>query len=203
MNLNKLYKILYKYVATGKETSLASQMRGVYHDHGNLVACNTGTLFVINCGLVYAPVNEGRILHKNGEFVETLDGYGKALPYPDYKKIIPEKFADANLILCGNECKELVNACKLIPKLKDGAKQVYIRIGNLATVDPKIVVDVAEAFNVLGEEFDVFVFTSEDKQYKPVVFASRCSTSAVVVMPFYNVECCISILEALEIGDLL
>lgn len=202
MNLNKLYKILYKYVTTGKEkTRYADRLCGVYHDRGNLVACNTHTLFVLDAA--YDPVKEGSVLDKKGKPITAVDENGNPRTYPDYKTVIPKNLADARLILSKDECEELVKACSLIPKSKDTSKQVYIRIGNLATVDPKIVVDVAEAFAILGEKFDVLVFTERDAQYLPVVFDSRSSASIVVTMPFCNVESCVSVQEALEVGDLL
>lgn len=201
MDLNKLYKILYKYVAEGSETPLAKQMRGVYHDRGNLVACNTGTLFVLHCDPAYSPEKEGLILDKKGNTLVVNDDNENPLPYPDYKKIIPARAVDAEMILGKNECENFIKACRSIRAANDVAKQVYIRVGNLVNVDPKIVVDIVNAFNLLKENFEVLIYAEKDKQFKPIVFASENST--VVTMPFVNTECVISVEEALEIGDLL
>ena len=201
MNLKKLYKILYKYVADGTEkTPSAELMKGIYHDRGCLVACNTHTLFVIHCGPIYPPENEGRIIDKKGNILK--DAGGAILVYPDYQSVMPDPNEKAEKVLGKVECKLVVKASNNIPALKDQAKQIYIRVANSVNIDPQIIVDVAEAFNLLGEEIEAaLIYTERDKQFKPIVFTS--GSSRVVVMPFANVESILSVEDALEVGDLL
>lgn len=202
MNLDNLYKILYKYVTNGSEKSpYAQQMQGVYHDQGKLVACNTGTMFVLQCDPVYPAEKEGLILGVKGEIVVINDDMGNLLPYPDYKKIIPANTVEATLILTKNEREDFIEACRTIRASKDATKQVYVRVRDLVIVDPKIIVDIADTFNLLKENFEVIIYTERDKQFKPIVFASEKST--VVTMPFVNTSYVVSVQDALNVGDLL
>lgn len=201
MNLEELYKILYKYVAEGSETPLAKQMRGVYHDRGYLVACNTGTMFVLHCDPVYSPEKEGLVLGVEGDAWGGNDDMGNPLPYPDYKKIIPTNTIEAKLILGKSEQEDFIKACRSIRASNDAAKQVYVRVRDLVIVDPKIIVDIADAFILLKENFEVIIYTEKDKQFKPIVFTSKNST--VVTMPFVNISYVVSVEDALNIGDLL
>nr|WP_129732313.1 hypothetical protein [Parabacteroides goldsteinii] len=202
MNLGELYTILYKYVTDGTEkTPFAKLMKGIYHDQGNLVACNTSTLFVLHCDPVYSPDKEGFILGVEGEVVVVNDDKGNPLPYPDYKKIIPANTIEATLILTKNEREDFIEACRTIRASKDATKQVYVRVRDLVIVDPKIIVDIADAFNLFKENFEVIIYTEKDKQFKPIVFASENST--VVTMPFVNTSYVVSVEDALNVGDLL
>lgn len=200
MNLKKLYKILYKYVADGKEkTPSAELMKGVYHDRGDLVACNTHTLFVIHCD-GYALEYDGLIIDRKGNTLKNTDG--AILIYPDYRSVMPDPNRKAEKVIGKEECKLLVKACNNIPAVKDQVKQIYIRVANTVNLDPKIILDVAEAFKLLGEEIEaVLIYTERDKQFKPVVFTS--GSSRVVVMPHTNMESILSVEDALEVGDLL
>lgn len=202
MTIIDLYKILFKYVADGSEKiPSAMQMRGIYHDMGKLVACNTHTLFVVNAGLSYSPEKEGRVLSKNLEILDTSDAMGTILPYPDYKKVIQAIISDAKLILSKSECNGFIKACRTIRASNDTANQVYVRVMDLVIVDPKIIVDIANIFDLLKESFDVLIYTEKDKQFKPIVFASENST--VVTMPFDNTSYVVSVEDALNVGDLL
>lgn len=201
MNLNKLYKILYKYVADKTEkTPLAEAMKGVYHDRGYLVACNNHTLFVIHCDPEYMLKYDGLIIDKKGNTLKNTDG--TILAYPDYQSVMPDPNENAKKVLGKSECKLIIKACNNVPASKDPDKQVYIRVANSVNLDPKIIVDVAKAFNLLGEEIEAaLIYTERDKQFKPVVFTS--GSSRVVVMPHVNIESILSVEDALEVGDLL
>lgn len=202
MNLEELYTILYKYVTDGTEkTPFAELMKGIYHDQGYLVACNTSTLFVLQCDPVYPVEKEGLILGIKEEIVVVNDDNGNPLPYPDYKKIIPANAVDVRLILGKNEREDFIRACRVIRASKDAAKQVYVRVKDLVIVDPKIIVDIVDAFNLIKENFEVIIYTEKDKQFKPIVFASANST--VVTMPFININYAVSVEDALRVGDLL
>ena len=202
MNLDKLYTILYKYVADGSEKSpYAQRMKGVYHDQGNLVACNNGTLFVLHCGHSYLSDKEGLTIGEDGEVAVVNDDMGNLLPYPDYKKVIHANTVEATLILTKNEREDFIKACRSIRASNDAAKQVYVRVRDFVIVDPKIIVDIADAFSLLKENFEVIIYTEKDKQFKPIVFASENST--VVTMPFGNVNYVVSVEDALNVGDLL
>ena len=201
MNLNELYTILYKYVADGTEKiPFAELMKGIYHDRGYLVACNNHVLFVIHCAPIYPHEKEGRIIDKKGNILKNNDG---SIPvYPNYQIVMPDPNEKANKALNKADCKLVVNACKKISNSEDSAKQLYIRIANVVDIDPKIIVDIAESFNLLGEEIEAaLVYTERDAQYRPVVFTS--DSGRVVVMPHVNVESTLSVEDALEVGDLL